>query len=116
MNKIFDIEKARSITNNDTDLLLEILNMFIAEENNMTNVIKNAINENNYKQLVLSAHSLKGSLLNLGGNRAANNAHQLEKIGRENDTTHALTIYSKLKEEIDVFKIEIDKYLNNYQP
>ena len=63
--------------------------------------IQSAINDNGADLIRTSAHRLKSSSANLGGERVADLCQRLESAGQENDLSEAKALFTSLEVEID---------------
>jgi HPt (histidine-containing phosphotransfer) domain-containing protein len=100
---VFDLDKALAAVEGDRQLLSELLDMFSKQKQVLMGDIDNAISQKKADQLRFSAHSLKGALSNLGGNRAAQVAMELERLGEEADFETSRKKYDQLVDEIENF-------------
>jgi HPt (histidine-containing phosphotransfer) domain-containing protein len=104
MNPVFDEEQAMKITAGDRDLFRELVQVFGDQKDSLLAQIDKAIKVNDPRALTLAAHSLKGSLLNLGGQAAGEIARQLEALGCEGTIGEASRILDRLKEAVALFE------------
>lgn len=101
---VFDMDHAMEITDGDVEFLKELVEMFNAEFPEKLAGISRAINENNFKALDETAHSLKGSSGNLGLTRVYELALKLEKMGKGEDISGADETFKELEEELERFR------------
>jgi HPt (histidine-containing phosphotransfer) domain-containing protein len=115
-NEIFDKDRIMEQIDNDTELLVEIIDLFIASYPKLVISIKNAINQNDSKSLQRSAHALKGSIGNFASDIVYNIALDLEIMGRDNDMPNAKETCIKLEREIEKLRLALDMYRKEIDP
>jgi len=76
--KIFDYDQALAIAGDDPDLLAELLTLFEVNRGDMIAALKGAATAADLIAVGKAAHSLKGSLANLGAQKASAIAKELE--------------------------------------
>jgi two-component system, sensor histidine kinase and response regulator len=85
----------------DRDLLLELIGLYLEDEQSLIDQVAAAIAAGDSARLARASHTLKGSV----GNFCAPNAHAaaqaLETAGREGRVTDAGTLFSRLVAELD---------------
>ncbi|MDA3863595.1 MAG: response regulator, partial [Deltaproteobacteria bacterium] len=96
----------------DWELLNELIEIFADDKNKYLQKIEQAIVQKDGKTLQKNSHALKGAISNFEAEKAHFLAQILEKSGKNKTFTHGLSILEKLKNEIDSFMEEIEKYLN----
>ena len=100
------LNELRSIMGEEFGLLIEI---FIKDSAERLITIGAAIANNDSESLRGSAHSFKGSALNLSAAKLTELCRQLESMGRDNQFDEAPTVFELVKEEYEVVK----NYLNS---
>jgi len=80
-------------------LLLDLIQVFIEERDNMLGQIKQAIESGNPAALRLSAHALKGAMDHLGAKSLASLARKLEVLGESKVTAGAQDWYDQLEQQ-----------------
>ena len=101
---IFNQEKALSIADNDADLVRELLGLFFEEKESMLTALSEAIEKQDSPALQLTAHSIKGSLSNLGAQKAAAVAFELEQHGEQGSFDNVSILFVQLIQEISSFE------------
>jgi HPt (histidine-containing phosphotransfer) domain-containing protein len=84
---VFDAAAALERVEGDTELLAELVRLFLDEFPAQRAAIRQAIDAGDARALVAAAHTLKGSVGVLGARAAAEAAWALERVGREGDLT-----------------------------
>lgn len=96
----------------DLDLLAEITGLLFESSPGQLSAIKEAIENNNGKDLERAAHALKGAVANLSGTAAFEAALKLEKMGREGDLSCAKQAYDSLERQMDRLQTALDAMVN----
>lgn len=102
LNAIIDKDEIMERVDGDIDLLIELMDLFIADYPKLLSNIKNAIIQENSGELKRSAHTIKGSVGNFSANSAYNIALSLEIMGQNNNFSNAEKTYIELEKEIDL--------------
>jgi len=102
LNAIIDKDEIMERVDGDIDLLIELMDLFIADYPKLLSNIKNAIIQENSGELKRSAHTIKGSVGNFSANSAYNIALSLEIMGQNNNFSNAEKTYIQLEKEIDL--------------
>ena len=103
-NDVLNKETLLSNMDGDTELLQELIELFLEDYPGSLTEIENAIKEKNANNLERSAHSFKGMLLNFAAIPASDVAFKLEKMGRDADFSQAEEAFLDLKKEIELVK------------
>jgi len=101
---IVDIDAVMERLNGDSELLAEIVGIFLDRCSEATARIQRAIVSQDTKALEAGAHTLRGYLVSLYAERASEIALELEIKGRLNDSVGIRYLFSKLEEEIELLK------------
>ena len=108
---IFDLTKALQVVDGDKGLLKEITVMFLEElQENMKGIVQ-ATTKKDADALEKAAHSLKGSVGNLGAKRAYGAAYRLEFIGKEGRLAEAEGALAELERELGELEIALNDLL-----
>jgi HPt (histidine-containing phosphotransfer) domain-containing protein len=67
----------------DEELLLQVIELFLADCPSRLTAIETAVGERNAEQIRFAAHALKGSAGNLSADRLFEAARALERVGAE---------------------------------
>ena len=84
----------------DNSLLIDLIEMFLADSPRMLDAIKRATFEQSTQDLQNAAHSLKGTLAIFAASRAFNAAAALEDMGIRRDYSAAGTAFDVLDREV----------------
>lgn len=84
----------------DRELLGEMAELFLGECTKLLSEIKTALFHKDPKALHHSAHTLKGAVGNFAAHRAFDAAFTLEKMGRQEDLSHAPEALATLEQEL----------------
>ncbi len=105
--KDFDFNQFFIDIERNTTLFQEFVSIYMKETSSYINKIEKAISEENYADIDILGHSLKGSSLNLYAYNLANVAGMIEVAGKEKNIKTAKSALPKLKEEFELLKIAI---------
>lgn len=92
--KLIDFEELLERTENDRELMKDLLMIFKEEFPQRLEALRGAVASLNAANVVLEAHALKGMLSNLAAIEAAAAAAELERFGRNNETSRFLESFS----------------------
>ena len=108
-----DWEQAFDTVGGDRGLLCDLFEVFLKEEDRMVRDIQNSLENQDYKELRRTAHSLKGALHHLGAVEAAEAARKFELMGQAEDISNAHERFSELKHLVSEISVEIRSFLTN---
>lgn len=100
---VFNFKSALERAMNDMSFLEEIVMEFSKTLPDKFQELKQAVNQNDLKNMTLRAHSLRGSCSNVGADRIVKEAQKLEKAFDVGDLDSAAGIMKQMEEEIDRF-------------
>jgi CheY-like chemotaxis protein len=95
----FEPETALEQTQDDRELLMEIIDLFLDELPRLTTLLRDALARRDSHALERAAHKLKGSVASFGARRAYDAALRLEVIGREDRLADADAALAELEGE-----------------
>jgi len=98
--EVFDRRVALDRVGGDMLLLQELVELFVQDFPRLMQGIREALARKDTAKLGLTAHSLSGSLANLGALAAVDVSQRLEAMARAGDLTEAEAIYSALEEQL----------------
>jgi two-component system sensor histidine kinase/response regulator len=84
----------------EPDLLLQVIQMFLQDSRDVLAKLLDGVSRADPETVQQSAHRLKGALLTLGAQPAAELAYELERLGREGQLERAGTVLSDLEREL----------------
>jgi PAS domain S-box-containing protein len=97
----FDREELLSRLGGDTEVLDEVVALFLAESPRMLGNVREALDQGDARALGRAAHTLKGAAANLAAGGAAGVARRLEDQARQGDIAGAATTFAELQEQIE---------------
>jgi HPt (histidine-containing phosphotransfer) domain-containing protein len=100
----------------DYELLRELIGIAKVEIPRLLEVLREAVNQADVKNIEYSGHALKGMLLYLSATRAASAAHQLELLGRASETAAMKRAVALFESEIVRLMPELEACMTNTRP
>ncbi len=104
------IESLLGSINNNQQLLLKLLNYFVSHCPKQIALLGKAIEDNNFTVINQIAHKMRSELGSLNANDAVELLKVLELKGKNKDSNNILSVYSSLKNEIEI----LYDYYNDY--
>jgi PAS domain S-box-containing protein len=95
-----DRDAALKRVDGDAELLSEIVDLFLADIDPLTNDIRSAVVDRDATRIMRTAHRLKGSVATLAAKPAADAALRLETMGRNDDLADADAAFVSLEFEL----------------
>ena len=92
-----DLEELLERTENDRELMRDLLTIFKEEFPQRHQALGEAVASLNATNVVLEAHALKGMLSNLAAVEAAAAVAELERLGRNNETSKFIESFSRFE-------------------
>ena len=92
--KLIDFEELLERTENDRELMRDLLMIFKDEFPQRVQALSEAVASLNAANVVLEAHALKGMLSNLAAVEPATAVAELERLGRNKETSRFLESFS----------------------
>ncbi len=108
--KWFNVNKALDHVDNDSELLNEVIRIFLEDTPITLNSIKTALNNENYDQITAGAHTLKGSLKTLGLDNCAEYAQKMEEAAENQNLDETMSLFDKMNAEIEEYSNLIREY------
>lgn len=109
-----DLEELLERTENDRELMRDLLTIFKEEFPQRHQSLREAVASLNAAQVVMEAHALKGMFFNLAAVEAAAAVAELERLGRNNETSrfpeslsHFESIAKELSRQVEEFITEV---------
>jgi HPt (histidine-containing phosphotransfer) domain-containing protein len=90
---MINLEYLKKTTENDTEIIHSLLDMFKAQVPKLKSEMTNALNEKNWYALKEAAHKAKNSFLILGMEKEADSLQELEKLCSQEKDTHLYADY-----------------------
>ena len=110
-----DWDKALATVDGQQDLLLELIDIFFTERDQILPRIAAAIDDGDAVELQLFAHRLKGCLAYFGPSKAGEVAWQLESLGRSDTLDGAPELLAQLRTDIDELVPSLRAYRQEHQ-
>jgi HPt (histidine-containing phosphotransfer) domain-containing protein len=98
---VFDREGLLERLGGDTELLDEVLGIFLDECQEMLANIRAAVTEADGHRVERAAHSMKGALLNISAEAAADRALRLEQVGSAGELELCPEMLAELEEQLE---------------
>ena len=111
---VFDLSRAMSVVDGDNELFKDISNIFLTGLPDNLAAIKKRIEEGDAEGLERAAHSLKGSVGNLGAKRSFEAAFRLEKMGKEKNLDNSKETFKELQNELAALENELNRALKGF--
>ncbi len=98
---IFEQDEFEAQVAHDRELLVEIIDLFLAETPDQVNEMRNALSAGDYNRLSRAAHSMKGSVASLHAPQARAHAQQLELAAKEQEDQVCRFSLAALEQDLD---------------
>ncbi len=115
-HEAFDLDYALQSLDNDHDLLVDQMEFFLQDAPTLLAQADAAFEQQDPRQLQLSAHRLKGMLARYACREAAELAAQLEQHAASGDLAAARQLLPQLAPRVEQLRSAIDQYLAEHQP
>lgn len=96
----FDREEMLDRLGGDAEFLDDVLQVFLEESPKMIDAARGAVHQRDAQGVERSAHALKGALMNIAADPAADLAARLETLGREASLEACPTVLADLEAEL----------------
>lgn len=110
---IIDLTLLRQQFGEDDALLGEIIKDYREQRIEITAQIRTSLASGDTASAAEHAHQIKGSLLALGAQAAANAASELERAARSSDIEGARAAMSQFEAQLDTLAPELDRLLQS---
>jgi HPt (histidine-containing phosphotransfer) domain-containing protein len=107
--EVFDKKGALERLGGDEELLKEILGMFLDDAPNQIERMQKQLEAEDLFGLERQAHSLKGAVMNIGGNALEKVAFAIELAARNGELDKARLLVAKLQKEFEGFKATLEQ-------
>ncbi|MGF1750391.1 MULTISPECIES: Hpt domain-containing protein [Vibrio] len=107
---MIDFEVLRSYMDNDEDIIAAVFMAFMEEHENGAETVQHLYQTQNWSELFITAHSLKGILASFGETKAVDKLEAIEGTTRNNESPNADDI-NFVVAEMQVIKNQINDYL-----
>src|SRR5512136_689082 len=85
----------------DFDFVVELIDLYLNETPAQMQIIRKALDAQDHQLLILTAHTLKGSSLNLGAKQLGTAFLKLEELGRSNSPISAAIDTKEIEYEFE---------------
>lgn len=113
---ILNLSELLSRVDNDCDLLRELIDICKEEIPRLLCALREAVAQEDMKNIEMSGHTLKGMFLHLAAPRAAATAGHLEQLGRAGDTTTLRSAVALFESEVASLMPELEACMANNRP
>ena len=96
---VFSLEDALDIAGGSIDLVKDLAQILIEEADSMLDALREAISKRDSHAVMVSAHTLKGAVSNLGAHQLRDTARTLETMGREDKLECPDLVLAKLEKQ-----------------
>lgn len=111
-DEIIDLNEFMERVQDDKDLLLELLDIFLMDFKEKRKSLQVAIADNNCDQIHSIAHSLKGATGNISAKPLRALFFKLEDMGKTNKPTGAKDVLKNIDLEFARFEIRVEEIKN----
>src|SRR5689334_10520927 len=94
---LIDLGELLERTENDRELMKDLLTIFKEEFPQRHQALREAVQSLNATHVALEAHALKGMLSNLAAPEASASVAEIERLGRNNETSRFLESFSRFE-------------------
>lgn len=101
---VLDSEQLHAQVAHDRDLLVEIIDLFLAERGDQVNEMRIALSAGDYNRLSRAAHTVKGSLASLHAPQAKAHAQELELAARNQEDQVCRFSLAQLEQDLDILE------------
>jgi len=108
---VFDLAALRASLEEDTDLLEELVELFLGSAPALVSEIDTAVAQQDGRTVERAAHALKGALRNLFAANCAQAAQQVESLGRAGELNDMDESLARLKNELSRLQSALNEVL-----
>jgi HPt (histidine-containing phosphotransfer) domain-containing protein len=106
-----DLQDALLHLGGDTDLLADVCRLFLQEYRSMLDRVRSALEADDAAEVQRSAHRLKGAVLYLGAERAAQRLFRLESMGEARRLQSAWATFREIEALLDDAARQVQQWL-----
>jgi len=111
--EFFDPTSALDRINHDTRLFAELVEMFLEDCPALINEVRQAVHQNDARELKRAAHLLRGAIGNFSVSTAYETAKSLESMGQTNNMQDAFVAVSTLERETSRLATALEQFVSN---
>lgn len=101
---VFEPEQFLAQVAHDRDLMVEIIDLFLADRGDQVNEMRNALAAGDYNRLSRAAHTIKGSLSSLHTPQAKARAQDLETAAKNQEGQVCRVTLAQLEHDLDLLE------------
>lgn len=107
---VFDKQAALDRVDNDTELLIELLELATSDAHKKFPILKSAIENRLYEEVHRTAHSMKSAFGNVGGMQCFEICLEIEKKGKNSQDSGLVELYDRLYAACEELQREVAKF------
>lgn len=112
---VLNLDEFLERVQDDTELLLELLDIFVDDFKAKRLVLSEAVKNNDLDTIASIAHSLKGASGNISAKRIRENALTMEQMAKSGDISNISELLATLDKEFDLLQENIKQVKDRYQ-
>ena len=113
MDNLVNREHIKSVTDGDKDFIKELVKLYLDDNKSRIATIEKIIRDKNYDALLMEAHTLKGASSNLGAEKVADLASEMEKDAKTGNFENMEGLFSQLKSAFELTVSELENLANS---
>jgi HPt (histidine-containing phosphotransfer) domain-containing protein len=110
LSKTFDVEEAMAGVEGDRELLVDLIQLFNRDRDEMVRTLRGAVAGRDSKTVQAAAHRLKGALSVLAAREATELAFALERAGRTGDLTEAAGTHAAFEGALERLAAALERF------
>lgn len=114
MSQVIDLKDVMERVQDDTDLMLELFDIFIEDFVGKRETFWQALEKHDIVKFQLIAHGLKGATGNISAAQMHENCVNLDKMGKVGDLSQARAALELLDKQFEDFKQEVIRVKAQY--
>ncbi|MBI2418291.1 MAG: response regulator [Ignavibacteriales bacterium] len=103
-DKVFDLEHFRSVSLDDPEFKVELLNTYLQDTMRRMAILDNHLAEQNAKSIISEAHTIKGASYSLGAKLMGDQAKEIELAAKSGAFQDIGSMMTMLRANFEVFK------------
>jgi len=107
-DEILDVDEFMERVQDDKELLLELLDIFVSDYLEKAKLIREAVSSDDFEQIKSIAHSLKGASGNISAKKLRESFVKLEELGKNSDTSGADELLSTMNQQFEELSVRIE--------
>jgi len=112
--EIFDLTEFLERVQDDKELLLELLEIYVSDYQEKRIQLEQAIQDQNYEEVRSITHSLKGASGNISAKILRQTFLDLEEMAKNEDLSEAANAFSEMDQQFQALTEEIEKVKKEY--